>query len=74
MKYGDVLRARQLLQSGVNPDDPAECMDGRTPLTVAATRGNTVLLRLLLDFGARADAQALIAAAFETMPKLFAYC
>ena len=65
VKRGDVIRVRQLLQSGVNPDDPAECRDGRTPLTVAAARGNTVLLRLLLDYGAKADAQALVAAAFE---------
>ena len=65
VKLGDVIRVRQLLQSGVNPNDPAQCKDGRTPLTVAAARGNTVLLRLLLEYGAKADAQPLIAAAFE---------
>ena len=68
-KYGDVLRVRQLLQSGVDPDDPAECVYGRTPLTVAAARGNTMLLRLLLEYGAKADAHALIAAAFENHAK-----
>jgi ankyrin repeat protein len=64
VKLGDAIRVRELLQSGVNPNDPAECRDGRTPLTVAAARGNTLLLRLLLEYGATPDAQALTAAAF----------
>lgn len=66
VKHGDVIRVRQLLQSGVHPNDAAQFRDGRTPLTVAAARGNTVLLRLLLEYGAKADAQALTAAAFES--------
>jgi hypothetical protein len=60
-KRGDVIAVRQLLSGGC---DPNATLRGDRPLIAAAARGNTPILRLLLDAGAEPDWWALQVAAF----------
>src|SRR4051812_4131795 len=61
VKRGDAIEVRRLLSSG---SDPNEALAGDSPLLAAANRGNTPVIRLLLDAGARADWHSLRWAAF----------
>jgi ankyrin repeat protein len=51
---GDLEAARTLLNSGANPDGDEQAPDSR-PLQVAALRGTTEMVRLLLDRGAELE-------------------
>jgi ankyrin repeat protein len=66
VKRGDVIDVRRLLSVG---SDPNETFAGRSPLSFAAARGNTSILRLLLDAGATPDWHALQVAAFNNHVK-----
>jgi hypothetical protein len=65
-KRGDVIAVRRLLSGGSDPNEPSS---GDSPLAAAAARGNTPILRLLLDAGAKADWWALRVAAFGNYPE-----
>jgi ankyrin repeat protein len=56
-----VIGVRRLLSDG---SDPNEASDANTPLVAASARGNTPIIRLLLDAGANPDWWALQVAAF----------
>jgi ankyrin repeat protein len=47
---------RLLLDAGADPNPPSESYDGWTPLLIAATRGVTPIVQLLLTRGARVGA------------------
>ena len=65
-KHGDVIEVRRLLEAGA---DPNEGSGFYTPLAVAAARGNTPLVSLLLEAGANADWHAVQVAAFGNHAK-----
>ena len=75
VKHGDVLRVRDLLAAGADPNEGARGVS--TPLWVAAHRGNTPMVALLLQAGAKATWQTVHAAAFanhaNTLPVLLAH-
>ena len=50
VKRGDILKVRQLLASGADPNEPSL---EQTPLSVAAGLGNRPIVRMLLDAGAK---------------------
>ena len=52
VKHGNLSAARQLLESGANPDESG---DDRAPLRVAAERGDVPMLGLLLERGAQVN-------------------
>lgn len=52
VKHGNLSAARQLLESGANPNESG---DDRAPLRVAAERGDVPMLRLLLERGAQVN-------------------
>ena len=60
-KRGDAIAVRQLLSGGLNPNAR---LSRDSPLVAAAARGNTPILRLLLDAGAKPDWCALQVAAY----------
>ena len=66
VKRGDIIDVRRLLSVG---SDPNEASIGNAVLTAAAARGNTPILRLLLDAGAKPDWYALQLAAFNNHAK-----
>ena len=67
VKHGDVINVRRLLAGGSNPNDASDGLDSL--LSVAAARGNTPTLQLLLDAGAKPDWFALQVAAFGNHAK-----
>jgi ankyrin repeat protein len=52
VKHGNLSAARQLLESGADPDESG---NDRAPLRVAAERGDVPMLRLLLERGAQVN-------------------
>ena len=50
---GDIIRVRELLDAGINPN--ITDYDGDTPLVYASEEGYTEIVKLLLDSGADAD-------------------
>ena len=60
-KRGDAIAVRQLLSSG---SDPNATLSRDSPLSAAAARGYTPILRLLLDAAAKPDWWELQAAAY----------
>jgi ankyrin repeat protein len=67
-KHGDAVAVRRLLSSGVDPNGSGS-PDWLTPLSAAAARGNTTVIRLLLEAGAKPDATAVQLAAFGNHAK-----
>ena len=67
VKRGDAIAVRQLLSAGCDPNETRGGLD--TLLSVAAARGNTPILRLLLDAGATPTWQTLQIAAFGNHAK-----
>jgi ankyrin repeat protein len=60
-KRGDIIDVRRLLSEGA---DPNEASNNNSPLVAAAARGNTPIIRLLLEGGAKPDWHSLQMAAF----------
>lgn len=60
-KRGDIIDVRRLLSEG---SDPNEAPNNGSPLVAAAARGNTPIIRLLLEGGAKPDWYSLQMAAF----------
>jgi ankyrin repeat protein len=67
VKHGDAINVRRLLSVGCDPNASWGGLD--TPLSVAAARGYTPILRLLLDAGAKPTWYALQVAAFGNHAK-----
>ena len=63
VKHGDIIRVRQLLAAGADPNEGARGIS--MPLCVAAQRGNTPMVALLLEAGAKATWHAVHGAAFK---------
>ena len=51
VQNGDIIRVRELLDSGVDPDSKYE-FNGKTPLHVASGLGHTDIVELLLEYDA----------------------
>ena len=66
VKSGDSIEVRRLLSAGVDPNS-APGLD--TPLSAAAARGNTPIITLLLEAGAKPDGYAVQVAAFGNHAK-----
>jgi ankyrin repeat protein len=62
VKHGDILRVKHLLAAGADPNEGARGVS--MPLWVAAHRGNTPMVALLLEAGAKATSHTVHAAAF----------
>jgi len=67
VKHGDVINVRRLLSAGSDPNESYG--EFYNPLAVAAARGNTPVLQLLLDAGAKPDSFAVQVAAFGNHAK-----
>src|SRR5437763_15251896 len=67
VKRGDLINVRRLLSSGSDPNESWGGVD--TPLSIAAARGNTPILRLLLDAGAEPSYWTVQVAAFGNHAK-----
>jgi hypothetical protein len=67
LKQGDPVVVRRLLSSGCDPNE--RWSEFGNPLIVAAARGNTPVLRLLLEAGARPTSYAVQVAAFGNHAK-----
>jgi hypothetical protein len=65
-KHGDVIEVRRLLESGADPNAGSGF---ESALAVAAARGNTSIVSLLLEGGANADWHAVQVAAFGNHAK-----
>lgn len=72
VKHGDAINVRRLLSVGSDPNETWGGLD--TPLSVAAARGNTPILRLLLDAGAKPTWYALQVPRSATMPRPCDFC
>ena len=66
VKRGDSIEVRRLLSAGVDPNGAPGLA---TPLSAAAARGNTGIIRMLLDGGAKPDGYAVQVAAFGNHAK-----
>ena len=62
VRHGDTIQVRRLLSEDCDPNETWGGID--TILSVAAARGNTTVLRLLLEAGAKPTSYAVQAAAF----------
>jgi ankyrin repeat protein len=67
VKRGDLIEVRRLLASGADPNEGSP--GWYTPLYVAAARGNTPILAVLLSAGAKPDSRAVQIAAFANHAK-----
>jgi ankyrin repeat protein len=65
---GDVVSVRQRLAQGADPDDPAECKSGQSPLYWAVFKGYVEIIEVLWENGA-APVQRPAAAASAPSPK-----